>query len=74
MTLAQYEMLMAVVDNGSFTKAAEGLGLLTPAAAETRKALIRNRIAALRQGRFGDKRRIAKQELWDEYENRGDDT
>ncbi len=26
MTLAQYEMLMAVVDNGSFTKAAEGLG------------------------------------------------
>ena len=26
MTLAQYEMLMAVVDNGSLTKAAEGLG------------------------------------------------
>ncbi|MDD6346608.1 MAG: FAD-dependent oxidoreductase [Lachnospiraceae bacterium] len=74
--LSGIEEASTALDEGRLagTKAAEGLGLLTPAAAETRKALIRNRIAALRQGRFGDKRRIAKQVLWDEYKNRGDNT
>ncbi len=51
------------------TRAAALLGKLSEAEAEARLEEIRNRIASLRTGMFGEKRQSSKEEIWNRYNN-----
>jgi len=63
--LAGIEEASTAMEEGRLAglSAAEALGYLSPEVAETRKIEVRERLAALRIGSFGDERAMAKKEL-----------
>lgn len=71
--LSGIEEASTALDEGRLagTRAAEGLGLLSPQAAQESYACIMNRIASLRAGPFGVRRQQLKEEIWAEYEQKG---
>ncbi|MPM96157.1 hypothetical protein SDC9_143314 [bioreactor metagenome] len=70
--LTGIEEASTALDEGRLagTRAAVGLGLLSPQAGGSRQAELQTRIAALRQGPFGARRQVCKQELWQQYHTR----
>lgn len=70
--LTGIEEASTALDEGRLagTRAAVGLGLLSPQAGKDRQDTLQARIAALRQGPFGARRQVCKQELWQQYYTR----
>jgi len=67
--LSGIEEASTALDEGRLagTRAAMGLGLLSSEAGEKQQAELMTRIASLRQGPFGGRRQVCKEELWTQY-------